>query len=139
MQTNPDIFETRSYRKVSLFKAFAISFFIGAAVCVLYGCVSGNKAEVNAVTSNAVNYVRVPQRVSPRQLRLALIDAGVLPDQVTATIAAISDPTMKAKAMTEWEHATFYDRSNLTVSAIGAMVGLSSAQIDQLFVVAEGK
>lgn len=80
---------------------------------------------------------RIPERVSPRQLRLALIEQGTMPDQITSAIEAIPDETMKQKALIEWEYATFYERNNPTVSAIGSMIGLDEDGIDNLFIEAD--
>lgn len=49
MKLNNDMFETRNYRHVEPFMVFAVTFLIASAICVLAGCVSGNKAEVNAI------------------------------------------------------------------------------------------
>jgi hypothetical protein len=73
--------------------------------------------------------------VSPRQARLALLGAGLL-DKVEAAIAAISDPTERVAALTEWDYALEFRRDNALLTTIGEGLKLSEEQIDALFVAA---
>jgi hypothetical protein len=68
--------------------------------------------------------------VTPRQARLALSAAGLLPT-VEAMIAA-ADPATKIT----WEYATEFDRNNPLIIALGAQLNLTEEQIDNLFVTA---
>ncbi len=68
--------------------------------------------------------------VTPRQARLALNAAGLLP-QVDSAVAA----TDKATQIT-WEFTTTIDRDNPILAALAQALSLSSAQIDALFVAA---
>lgn len=76
--------------------------------------------------------VLVPQRVTMRQARLALIDAG-LDGQVAAALEAMQDPVAKKKATTEWEYAQEVHRNSPLVLMLAQALGLSSAQLDELF------
>ena len=76
----------------------------------------------------------IPQSVTMRQARLALLGAGKLADVDTA-IAALSEPTRTA-AQIEWEYSNEVQRSNGIVSQLGPALGLTEAQIDALFVTA---
>jgi hypothetical protein len=76
----------------------------------------------------------VPQSVTMRQARLALLGAGKLAEVDTA-IAALSEPTRTA-AQIEWEYSNEVQRSNGIVSQLGPALGLTEAQIDALFVAA---
>lgn len=76
----------------------------------------------------------VPQSVTMRQARLALLSAGKLA-QVDTVIAALSEPTRTA-AQIEWEYSNEVQRHNGIVSQIGPALGLTEAQIDALFVAA---
>ena len=69
----------------------------------------------------------VPQQVTMRQARLALLSAGLL-DDVEMVIAAAG-----RAAQLEWEYAAVVDRSNPAVAAVQQQEALTDAQIDDLF------
>ena len=69
----------------------------------------------------------VPQQVTVRQARLALLNAGLL-DDVEVVIAAAG-----REAQLEWEYAAVVDRSNPAVAAVQQQEALTDAQIDDLF------
>ena len=69
----------------------------------------------------------VPQQVTMRQARLALLSAGLLED-VEAVIAA----AVRA-AQLEWEYAAVVERSNPAVAIVQQQKALTDAQIDDLF------
>ena len=69
----------------------------------------------------------VPQQVTMRQARLALLNAGLL-DDVEVVIAAAG-----RAAQLEWEYAAVVDRSNPAVAAVQQQEALTDAQIDDLF------
>ena len=77
----------------------------------------------------------IPQSVTMRQARLALLDIGLL-DDVDAAIAAIPDPVQRKAAEIEWEYATTVVRDSSWVQTLGASLNLTSAQIDELFIAA---
>ena len=74
----------------------------------------------------------VPQSVTMRQARLALLRAGLL-DDVDAAIAAIPDPVQRKAAEIEWEYATVIERNSSLVTSLAAGLGLTAADIDALF------
>ena len=69
----------------------------------------------------------VPQQVTMRQARLALLSAGLL-DDVEAVISAAG-----RAAQLEWEYASVVDRSNPAVAAVQQQQALTDVQIDGLF------
>ena len=69
----------------------------------------------------------VPQQVTMRQARLALLSAGLL-DDVEMVIAAAG-----RAAQLEWESAAVVERSTPAVAAVQQQHGLTDAQIDDLF------
>ena len=69
----------------------------------------------------------VPQQVTMRQARLALLSAGLL-DDVEAVISAAG-----RVAQLEWEYAAVVDRSNPAVAAVQQQQGITDAQIDDMF------
>jgi hypothetical protein len=77
----------------------------------------------------------VPQMVTMRQGRLALLGAGLL-DQVDAALAAIPDATQRRAAQIEWEYAQTIDRPSAWVANLSAALSLTDEQLDALFVAA---
>lgn len=79
-----------------------------------------------------VEPIPVPQTVSRFQARAALLHAGKLAE-VEAAIAQASPMDQLA-----WAETTEWLRDSPTINAIGAAVGLSPSDIDDLFRVAAG-
>ena len=75
----------------------------------------------------------VPQSVTPVQARLALIEAGML-DAVEALMA---DHATSAERMV-WEYALDIPRTSPMISKWAALLGMSDAQVDELFQRAAG-
>lgn len=79
---------------------------------------------------------QVPNAVTMRQARLALLHAGKL-HLIPLVIDSLSSPTKEA-AIIEWEYSSEVQRHNGFVSQIGPALGMSSADIDALFILAKG-
>ena len=76
----------------------------------------------------------VPQEVSMVQARLALVKAGLY-DKVNSTIASFpASDTIHI----EWEFRTSVRRDSQLVASLAPTLGLSDAQLDQLFTLAAG-
>lgn len=84
-------------------------------------------AEVAQIAADAAAPAPVPSSITPRQARLALLGAGLL-SNVTTAIAAADEATKIA-----WEFATYVKRDNPIIAAMAAQLGLTSAQVDDLF------
>ena len=76
----------------------------------------------------------VPDSVTMRQARLALLGAGKLA-MVDTAIDSMPEP-QKSAARIEWEYCNEVQRHNGFVAALGPALGMTSAQIDALFVAA---
>ena len=76
----------------------------------------------------------VPQEVTMRQARLALLDAGLLSSVQTA-INSLQEPA-KTKAQIEWDYSNALQRDNSFVSVLGSALGLNEAALDNLFIAA---
>jgi hypothetical protein len=76
----------------------------------------------------------VPQSVTMRQARMALLGAGKL-SAVDAAINSMPEP-QKSAARIEWEYSNEVQRANGLVSALGPALGMTDEQIDALFVAA---
>ena len=73
----------------------------------------------------------IPQSITMRQARLALLNAGLL-DDVEAAIITM-DEAQRAQTQIEWEYAQTVERDNALVAALGPKLGLDDAAIDSLF------
>ena len=69
----------------------------------------------------------VPQQVTMRQARLALLGAGLL-DDVEAVITAAG-----REAQIQWEYASVVERNNPVIAIVQQQQGMTDAQIDDLF------
>jgi len=85
------------------------------------------------VFGGAIPAPSIPQSVSMRQGRLALLGAGML-EMIDAAIAAIEDPVMRQAATIEWQYANTIERNSAFVQQMVAGLGLTDAQMDALFV-----
>jgi hypothetical protein len=90
----------------------------------------------NAFTAPAPPPAPVPEAVTARQARLALLGAGKL-DHIEAALAAIPGPEGRA-AQIEWEYALEIRRDSPLIGALAPMLGLTEEQVDDLFRAAEG-
>ena len=72
--------------------------------------------------------VPVPASVTPRQVRLLLLQKGIL-----ASVEAMIAQQDQAAKIT-WEFATEFKRDDALLNTLGQALGLNSAQIDQFFI-----
>ena len=76
--------------------------------------------------------IYIPQEVTMRQARLALLENSLLANVQTA-INSLPEPA-KTKAQIEWEYSNALQRSNPFVSTLGTALGLDSEALDNLFI-----
>lgn len=77
--------------------------------------------------------------LTPRQFRDALIDADIMPDQVTVAISQIPDAKARAKALNAWEYPTQFTRTDPLIDDIGNVFNFTTQQIDEMWRVASGR
>ena len=78
----------------------------------------------------------ISQRITARQAQLALLDAGLL-DDVEVTIEALP-ANVRAQVRIEWGRATHVERGSTVTQMVATALGLTAAQVDDLFVAAAG-
>lgn len=79
----------------------------------------------------------VPESVTRRQAKVALLQAGLL-DEVEAGIEAIADPVTKRIAKLDWVEANEFRRDWPLLNQLAAGMGITDGQLDELFRVAAG-
>lgn len=83
----------------------------------------------------------IPQAVTRRQAKQALLltkDAlgATLLSKVQPAIDAILDPVQKATMQIEWAESQEFHRTRPSLISLGTAIGLDSAGIDELFILA---
>lgn len=68
--------------------------------------------------------------LSPVQFSKMLRGQGITAAMVEAAMAGIEDAEQRADAADTWEYATYFERLNLLIDLIGALLGLTPEQID---------
>lgn len=88
----------------------------------------GSWEEIMELASNA--QPRVPEVVTPRQFRLAVVAAGIALGDIESALAG------NAAALVEWEYASEFRRDHPMISQLAAGFGLGAAELDALFIAA---
>ena len=86
-------------------------------------------------TAPPVQPATVPQSVTMRQARLALLAVGKL-DTINAVIAGIEPAAQRQAIQIEWEYAQTVDRNSQWVAGLAPALALTEADLDSLFVFA---
>lgn len=86
-------------------------------------------------SSNSGVVTNIPFAVTPRQIRLALLGAGISISTIENAIDSLPEPNKSAARIT-WEYSVEFQRSNPLIQSMSPMLGLTSEQVDQLFIIA---
>lgn len=84
------------------------------------------------------NKPSIPQVVTNAQLRLALIESGQSISNINAFINSQDEP-LKDVLNSLWEYANHFERYNPQLIAMADLLGLTSEQMDGLFILANTK
>jgi hypothetical protein len=79
------------------------------------------------------------ESVTKLQLKLALIDFGIMPSSVILAINQIENTTVRETFLTLWSDAIFFERNNESLISMASTLGLTSEQVDALFRLASTK
>ena len=98
--------------------------------------------ELTADEIKARKRARVPESVTTRQAKQALVLSGFSLSSINATILAIpadADGSTRTRDMAEieWEYSTAYNRNRPVLLQIAKLLKLSDDQLDDLFILAE--
>ena len=94
-----------------------------------------NSTEGNPIFVDAETQPTIPSSVTLRQAKRVLLAAGLL-DQVQATIDSIQDPVQREEAQIDWNYAQTMDRNWSLVQLLSSEMGLTSDELDALFLAA---
>lgn len=78
----------------------------------------------------------VPNRVTLRQFKLALIQSNISLESAENCLNNIQDNTQREIAKVEWNHGSEINRDNILVSVISSDLNLTTEQTDNLFILA---
>lgn len=95
---------------------------------LLMSSLTGQQSEVQATNI-------VPVSVSPRQFRTALVLSGISLSSIEAIIDSLPSPN-KEIALIAWEYSVEFQRDNPLINQFAPLLGLSSKQIDDIFILA---
>jgi hypothetical protein len=97
------------------------------------------RADLVAITDEAalailnVPPVEVPLALTRKQAKQALVLAGLYTN-VEVAIASISDETERLLVQVAWEDSETFERNNSTLLMLANALGLTSEQLDQMFI-----
>ena len=77
--------------------------------------------------------VKVPEKITARQLKSAMILAGINLTAVDAIIATLPQP-QRDLARVDWEYSTNFYRNNTMINQIAGALKLTSEQVDNIFI-----
>lgn len=77
----------------------------------------------------------VPEIVTPRQFKTAVVMSGIQLSQIDQVINSMQEPD-KSIAYIAWEYALEFERTHPLISQIGNSIGLTSKDLDDIFILA---
>ena len=77
----------------------------------------------------------VPEQVTPRQIKLALLRSGYNLSTIQSFILSLSEP-QASEVLIWWNEATTFDRSNSVLNEVAPQMGFTQKDLDELFIFA---
>ena len=96
----------------------------------------GNAISLYLPPTDEERRVAMPS-LTPRQLRLGLVNSGFSIASVQSVIDAIGDATTREKAQIEWEFASSYARIHPLITQITAALAINDDEVDTMWAAAE--
>ena len=75
----------------------------------------------------------VPPVISPRQIRLELLEHSITGSDMVNLLNTLSSPT-KEQALIEWEYASEFRRDNALLNQVATMLNFTQDDLDHLFI-----
>jgi hypothetical protein len=98
----------------------------------ILGGVLADEAALDALVATHDPTV-IPEEITPRQARQILFLNGFTDAQIVALFNQMASP-QKELALIEWGYSTAFVRANPLINQMGAALGLTSTQVDQMFI-----
>jgi len=76
----------------------------------------------------------VPDSISQMKLRMQLILNGISISSIYAMIDSIENQVQKELIYAKWEYAVVFDRNDATLTQMAQMLGITSEQLDDIFI-----
>ena len=73
--------------------------------------------------------------VTPRQMRIALVSSGISIETIEGMIDALEEPDKSVTKIT-WEYSTSFEIDNPVLNGMAPLLGLTSTDVDNLFLLA---
>lgn len=109
----------------------------GEIVVALRDWLATNSVDVEPYVPPTTEELRIAMPpLTSRQLRLGLINNGIMPSQVQTALEAMPAGSDREKALVEWEYASTFDRLHPLIATVGVALGLADAQIDTMWTAA---
>jgi len=97
------------------------------------GCTAIPDDELPAGWAMAADTSPVPESISPMQARLWLVRNGIALTDIDAAIESIADQQTRDTVRVQWEYGLEVVRSSDWLAALGPVLGLDDATLDQAF------
>lgn len=93
------------------------------------------ETDIDLQAEKLANWRADVAEITPKQLRLVLIENGINNESIEAAIASIADETTREVASIEWNYATSYQRNNENLILIATdLLGLDALKIDAMWI-----
>lgn len=109
----------------------------GGMPTVFYTFANQAAFEAAMATADLTDPLPVPQSVTRRQAKQALMLAGLL-DNIQPAIDAIANPVQRQFVQIEWDDSQAFERNRPALIALATALGMTSEQLDALFITASG-
>lgn len=88
--------------------------------------------EIETIPTRTSQSVKIAD-VTPRQIRMALLEVGITETMIDNIINSLSSPTKEA-AMIAWKYSTAFQRNNALIPIVAQMLNYNSTQLDNLWI-----
>ena len=96
----------------------------------------GDKVQENIVLENfsPTQEKSIPGSITATQIRLWLVKNDISLESIVQAINSLEDDSLRKELLVKWEYVPYFERSNVFIDQVGAMLGMTPQQIDQVFV-----
>jgi hypothetical protein len=77
---------------------------------------------------------KIPQNISKMNLRIQLILQNINLSSITEIISMMPDAVERNIVFQKWESAVYFERDNATLNQMATLLGITSKQLDTIFI-----